>query len=249
MRTPAQVDGHPNFVDDWPVQGPTDEGLRAADCWWRNNVLPTQPACIDCKGPIPMWASQSLSYVRGQSSGIGERLSYGGRGAIGFAIGAPGSPDVWSSLNLAQQTWIRAAFVTLNNQIFQTTGTSCPGWVAPTMDAGITPATVCFQNWFNSVQSAGAPVAKLRTDGVFDQDTLNALITTAQIHSADFPVPYPVTGTPGTTPAATTPATGLSTGEMVGIGAAGVGALDSSTPSCTDANPSLAESAERKRHA
>ena len=71
MRTPAQVSGRYDFVTDVPIQGPTDEGIRAADCWWTQNVLPQPsgngsksgapgpgPACSDCNGPIPRWVNR-----------------------------------------------------------------------------------------------------------------------------------------------------------------------------------------------
>src|SRR5262249_31799998 len=37
QQTPAQAYGSPDFVTDVPVQGPTDEGLRAQACWWVQN--------------------------------------------------------------------------------------------------------------------------------------------------------------------------------------------------------------------
>ena len=215
--TPAQVFGHPDFNDSFGPGGPTDPGMRAADCWYRNNVLPAHPACVDCKGPIPMWA---------QSGVLGERLSFGGRGSRGFALEAPGDPDIWSFnvLTPDQKTWVVNTLTGLNNRIYQSTNTTCPTWKAPTVD-NIFAATGCFQAWFNSVQTAGAPVTKLRTDGVFDQDTLNALITTAQIHATDFPAfPGTVPGAPGSPSAVTTASvipTGLSTGMKVGLAVGG----------------------------
>lgn len=74
MRTPAQASGRYDFVTDVPVQGPTDEGIRAADCWWTQNVLPVaNPACSDCKGPIPQWARNPAGWSGGP-------VQYGGRG-------------------------------------------------------------------------------------------------------------------------------------------------------------------------
>lgn len=219
--TPAQASGHPNFVTDVPVQGPTDEGLRAADCWFAQNRLPAQPACADCEGPIPMWARQSISHVRGQSSGIGERISFGGRGVLGFSLAAAGDPDVWTKLTTEQQTWIVQTLSKFNDLIVKSTGTTCPTW-----GPSITAAGGCFQHWFNAAKMGmtkpdGSPIV-LRTDGVFDQDTLDVLRTAVGLHPKDFPTPFPGTTLPGET------GTGekkLSTGAMVGIGVAGATVL------------------------
>ncbi len=154
-----------------------------------------------------MWAQQNRLKAFGGGLADGG-LSFGGRGALGF-VAAAGDPSVWESLNADQQKWVVDTLVTLNTKITTTTGTKCLTW-AP----AIGPAGQCFQMWFNSV-NAGAPIKFLRTDGVFDQDTLDALITTTQIHKADFPTPFPggqqiqVAGKK------------LSTGAMVGIAAAG----------------------------
>lgn len=202
--TPAQA-GPANFVTDVPVQGPTDEGIREMDCYYAQHFLPARSECVDCGGgSIPMWA---------QTKGLlGEQVSFGGRGALGFALEAAGDPDVWATLTPDQQKWVTDTLVKLNGLIVQSTGTTCPTW-APT----ITAASGCFQAWFNSI-NAGAPIRKLRTDGVFDQDTLSALITTTQIHSKDFPTPFP-------SAAATAAKKKLSTGAMVGIATAGAAAL------------------------
>jgi hypothetical protein len=220
--TPAQASGHPNFVVDVPVQGPTDEGIRAADCWQAQNRLPAHPACVDCGGPIPMWARQSLSVGnRLTNSGIGELISLGGVGVSGFGIGAPGDPDVFAKLTDAQQKWVVDTLVKLDAKIRETTHTTCP-----TFGPSVTAAGGCFQGWFNAqnlglTKPDGSKVV-LRTDGVFDQDTLDALRTVAALHGKDFPTPFPGTALPGLT------GTGekrLSTGAMVGIGLAGVTAV------------------------
>jgi hypothetical protein len=96
--TPAQAYGHPDFVTDVPVQGPTDEGMRAAACWWTRHVLPPHPPCVDCSGgPIPAWAQRSLCpqhslcpghrLVHSGLGGLGESISLGGRSTRGFALG------------------------------------------------------------------------------------------------------------------------------------------------------------------
>lgn len=178
--TPAQASGHPNFVTDVPVQGPTDEGIRAADCWQAQHVLPARPACADCKGPIPMWAQTSLSHVRGQSAGvgIGERLSFNG-----FSLSAAGDPEIWTQLSAAQQKWVMDTLVKLNNIIVSKTGATCA-----TFGPSVTAAGGCFQAWWNA---SGISPQMIRTDGVFDEETLCALITMAGIHSADFPTMFP----------------------------------------------------------
>lgn len=153
-----------------------------------------------------MWAQQNR--LRAFGGGLADGgLSFGGRGALGF-VAAAGDPSVWEKLSPDQQKWIVDTLIKLNEKITSTTGTKCLTW-APT----ITAAGQCFQMWFDSV-NAGAPIRLLRTDGVFDQDTLDALITTTKIHSSDFPTPYPA-------------ASGkkLSTGAMVGIAAAGAAVL------------------------
>lgn len=210
MRTPAEASNQGNFVTDWPVQGPTDEGLRAADCWWAQNVLPARSSCVDCEGPIPMWA---------RTTGVGERLSFGGVGVRGFALEAPGDPEVWSSLSNSQQTWISETLAKLNELIIKATNTRCPSW-APSIDR----ASFCFQAWFNGAglgftKPDGSPLT-LRTDGVFDQDTLNALRTVAALNPKDFPTPFPGTELPGTGEKKK-----LSTGAMVGIATAGAAVI------------------------
>ena len=71
--TPAQAYGHPNFVDDVPIQGPTDEGMRRLACCYSRS-LPQKPPCVDCEGPLPMWTHQSLSIPRGPFSGLGDAV-------------------------------------------------------------------------------------------------------------------------------------------------------------------------------
>jgi hypothetical protein len=231
--TPAEANPSvANFVTDHPVQGPTDEGLRAADCWWVQHVLPARPACVDCKGPIPMWAQRSLSVVRGESAGIGEQISLGGRRVTGFGnivgIAAAGDPEIWTKLSPEQQTWIVTTLTKLNDLIVTATGTSCPTW-----GPSITAAGGCFQSWYNANYLPINPSAvQLRTDGVFDEDTLCALMLQAALNPPEFPAPFPdpekrycQAPTPAPAPAAEPEKKKLSTGAMVGvIGVAGVAA-------------------------
>lgn len=145
-----------------------------------------------------------------RSTGIGERLSFGGRGALGFAIGGA---DVWTGLSTAQQTWVMNTLVTLDGLIKKQTGTSCP-----TFGPSITAAGSCFKGWFNGAKLGltnpdGTPLV-LDPTTTFDQATLDALRTVAAMNPTDFKTPFP-----GTEMAGTAPSKKLSTGAMVGIGA------------------------------
>ena len=214
MTTPAQAYGHPDFVNDWPVQGPTDPGIREADCRYAQTLpTPAEAPCVDCKGPVPMFA---------RTKGLlGEQVSFGGRGVRAFALAAAGDPDIWGTLTVPQQTWIANTLAKLNDLIVKSTGTTCPQWSPSIHGAGY-----CFQAWFNSqrfglTKPDGSTVV-LRTDGTFDQDTLDALRTTVSMNPKDFPTPYPGTQLAGET------GTGekkLSTGAMVGIAAGGAAML------------------------
>lgn len=231
--TPAQASGHPNFVVDVPVQGPTDEGMRAGSCWWAQNVLPKNPSCVDCTGLVPYWTRQKLAPggPAGPNSGIGdnmEAISFGGVGVHGFALSAAGDPDIWAQLTAAQQGWVFATLGTLNANIVKATGSMCPTWKAPSGASGVVNAAGCFQTWFNAT-FRGQPVTPLRVDGVFDEATLCGLITTAQIHSADFPTPFPDPAKrycqTTITPPPAEAKKGLSTGAMAGLAVAGAAAV------------------------
>ena len=229
--TPAQANPSvANFVTDHPVQGPTDEGLRAADCWWAQHVLPQKPACVDCKGPIPMWAQRSLSVYRGESAGIGEQISLGGHRVAGFGnvalgVAAAADPEIWTKLSTEQQTWVVNTLTKLNDLIVKSTGTTCPTW-----GPSITAAGGCFQSWYNANYLPLNPAApQLRTDGVFDEDTLCALMLQAALNPPEFPEPFPdpegrYCQAPTPAPAPEPEKKKLSTGAMVGIGVAGVAA-------------------------
>jgi hypothetical protein len=211
--TPAQANGHPNFVTDVPVQGPTDQGMREASCWFAQNRLPAHPACVDCKGPIPMWA---------QSKGLlgNEWGSLGGVRAPGFALEAPGDPEVWTKLTDAQRAWVANVFNRLNGLILKGGSSPCPTWKpSPSAEAG-----ACIQRWFNSTYANRPPAGikmPLRTDGVFDQDTFWATMKIIEDNSKDFPEPWP--GSPGAIEAEKSK--GLSAGAMTGIAVVGAAAI------------------------
>jgi hypothetical protein len=136
-----------------------------------------------------------------------------------WGVGAAGDPDAWTQLNAAQQTWVMNTLLTLDAQIRKSTNTTCP-----TFGPSITAAGGCFQRWFNAqnfglTKRDGSKVV-LRTDGVFDQETLDALRTVVALHAADFPTPFP-----GTEMAGTGGSKKLSTGAMVGIAAGGAAVL------------------------
>lgn len=153
---------------------------------------------------------------------LGERISFGGARARGFALAAAGDPDIWASLSLPQQTWVANTLNTLNDLIVK-------GGRAPCLQRTPTihGSGYCFQVWFNEAKlgltkADGSPMV-LRTDGMFDQDTLDALRTVAAMNAKDFPTPYPGTEMAGTGTTAAKP--GLSKGAMFGIGTAGAAVL------------------------
>lgn len=176
-----------------------------------------------------MWAQQSLSTVRGNSAGavaglagLGERISFGGRGALGFALAGD---QIWTTLTPDQQMWVSTALNTLNSGIVAATGTSCPTW-----GPAINLAGGCFQIWYNANYAAPkGPSRALRADGVFDEDTLCALIMVAQLKKFSTAFPDP-SGKYCATPAPVSSSAGqkVSTAKMVGFGAlaiAGIGGI------------------------
>ena len=179
-----------------------------------------------------MWAQRSLSVVRGESAGIGEQISFGGRPVVGFGnvvlgVAAAGDPDIWTQLSPEQQNWVVTTLTKLNDLIVKSTGTTCPTW-----GPSITAAGGCFQGWYNANYLPLNPAApQLRTDGVFDEDTLCALMLQAALNPPEFPTPFPdpekrYCQAPAPAPAPTTEKKKkLSTGAMVGIGVAGAATL------------------------
>lgn len=147
---------------------------------------------------------------------LGEQVSFGGRGARGFALSAAGDPGIWEKLTSEQQTWLANVKQKLNALIVKTTGTTCSTWGPTVTSAG---SIKCFQGWYNSYG-----LSQLRTDGVLDQGTLDALIETARAQSdfPQFPGSAQFPGTPVRSEPLPEKKEGLSTGAMVGIGVAGV---------------------------
>jgi hypothetical protein len=166
--------------------------------------------------------------VRGESAGIGDQISFGGRPVAGFGnvalgVAAAGDPEIWTQLSPEQQTWVVGALTKLNDLIVKATGTSCPTW-GPSINA----AGGCFQSWYNANYLPLNPSAvQLRTDGVFDEDTLCALMLQAALNPPEFPTPFPdpekrycQAPAPTPAPAPEPEKKKLSTGAMLGIGAA-----------------------------
>jgi hypothetical protein len=161
-----------------------------------------------------MWTKQNFVSPQHYPGLSGERLLGGG---LGFALEAAGDPEVWTSLSAEQQKWIVDSLTMLNNLIYQSTGTMCPTW-----GPSITAAGGCFQGWFNANMAGmtkpdGSPLV-LRTDGVFDQDTLDALRTVAALDPGHFTTPFPGTKLPGLEKQEDKK---LSTGALIGIAAGG----------------------------
>jgi len=147
----------------------------------------------------------------------------GGVRAPGFALEAPGDPEVWTKLTDDQRAWVANTFNKLNGLIIKGGSSPCPTWKpSPSPEAG-----TCIQSWFNATYGKNPPPGikmPLRTDGVFDQDTFWATMKIVGDHPTDFPTPFP--GTQGiTTQGAPPEKTGLSTGAMAGIAVAGAAAI------------------------
>lgn len=199
--TPAQTARGTNFVKDVPVQGPTDQGQREAACRHVQN-LPSTPGCDSCKEAIPTMR--------------GEQIFLSGAPVAGFGdLGLSGS-DVWGALNRDQQTWVMNTLTKLNDIIVANTGTRCSTW-----GPSITAAGGCFQNWYNANAVPLNPSAiELRTDGVFDNDTLCALLVTAALDPTNFP-----TGFPDPEGKFCQAKTGMSKGMKIGLAVAGTAAV------------------------
>ena len=202
--TPAQAaeimhaDGtYRDWVEDVPIQGPTDRDIRTAGCWWKDNVL--DKATDDQGRIVPQWTQNSLCIGnRLMSSGIGgvgESVRRGG-GALGQPAGpeAPAPPGIWSRLSPAESHWIASTLIQLNAFILKAGNPPCATWPAdllkddPTAVAKMPAAVACFQSWFNTNLPQNQA---LRTDGMLDDRTACALVFVTGQHAADFPTPYP----------------------------------------------------------
>lgn len=170
-----QDDGtYQDWVDDVPVQGPTDRDIRTAGCWWKNNVL--DKATDDAGRIVPQWTQNSLC--------IGNRMMSSGIGGVGESVrrgGALGQP----SSGDAESQWVLATLTQLNALILKSGNKPCATWPADPTKA-MPAAVACFQGWYNA--NAGG---SLRTDGTLDNATLCALVAVTKEHAADFPTPYP----------------------------------------------------------
>jgi hypothetical protein len=189
--TPAQAakimrdDGtYGDWVHDVPVQGPTDPGIRAAGCWWKDNVL---DKVTDHQGAmVPRWTQSSVLCVGGRPvaagiGGVGESVRRGG------SLGAPAvAPHgIWSKLADAESQWALTTITQLNTLILKSGNKPCASWPADPTKAP--PAAVaCFQGWYNANAGGSLP-----TDGTLDRATLCALVAVTKEHAADFPTPYP----------------------------------------------------------
>lgn len=162
-----------------------------------------------------MWAQQTTPH------GVGDLVSYNGHGALGFALGTVNDPEIWSKLTPDQQMWVSNSLNQLNTLITQQSGSMCPSW-----GPAINLAGGCFQTWFNAnYGGANSGVMTLRTDGVFDQDTLCALITVTGIHKTDFPTPFPDPSKQYCQSPAPVAAKKVSTAKMIGFGALGIAGI------------------------
>jgi hypothetical protein len=202
-----------DWVTDVPIQGPTDEGLRKADCWWKKNVI--DRAVVDEQGAmVPRWTQHTLCVGErpcANMAGVGEALSRGGRrmGTLGAdpsaaaptaaptttaTAGPPPPPGIWGKLTDAQAHWIAATLIQLNTLILKAGNKPCATWPADllkddaTAIAKMPAAVACFQGWYNINLS---PSQNLRTDGTLDEATACALVIVTGQHAADFPTPYP----------------------------------------------------------
>jgi hypothetical protein len=206
-----------DWVTDVPIQGPTDEGIRRADCWWKDHVI--DRAVTDRQGAmVPRWTQHTLCVGERPcvAAGVGEEIRRGGVriGALGAdppaaappaaAAGAPTigpaspapapPPGIWSRLSDAESHWIASTLIQLNTLILKAGNKPCVTWPADLLKddasavAKLPAAVACFQGWYNTNLS---PNWKLRTDGTLDEATACALVVVTGQHAADFPTPYP----------------------------------------------------------
>lgn len=130
----------------------------------------------------------------GRLHGTSDSLALAGCGGTpcwsSTGLQGPNDPAIDTGLAAAQMAWVQNALLILNDKIMSTSGSSCPTWADPT--AHLPAAVQCFQLWWNThYAGTGKPGIPLRTDGVFDEDTLCALQTITSMHPEDFPIPFP----------------------------------------------------------
>jgi len=174
-----------DWIDDVPIQGPTDRDIRKADCWWKDNVL--DKATDNAGRIVPQWTQNSLCignrFMSSGIGGIGETVRRSG--TLGQAPAAAAGPGI--KLSDAEAQWVLSTLTQLNALILKAGSKPCATW--PSDPTKAQPAAVaCFQGWFNTNVNPG-----LRTDGMLDRDTLCALLTVTRQHATDFPTPYPGT--------------------------------------------------------
>lgn len=207
-----------DWVTDVPIQGPTDPGIRAADCWWKKNVI--ERAVTDHQGAmVPRWTQQSLC-VGGRpcvgTAGVGETISRGGVriGALAAAAPDPATtedpnhpgisiagyaawlaknkttppPGIWSKLSDVESVWVSTTLTQLNALILKAGNKPCATWPAD-LKAGAAAMTAAVACFQGWYTTNGKP--GLRTDGTLDHATLCAILAVTQQHAADFPTPYP----------------------------------------------------------
>ena len=192
-RQAAQVmhdDGtYGDWVEDVPIQGPTDRDIRTAGCWWKDNVL---DKATDSAGRIvPQWTQNSLCIgnrmMNSGIGGVGETVRRGGALGADAALAAGAPPGIWSKLAPAEAQWVLATLAQLNALILKSGNKPCATWPADPTKA-MPAAVACFQGWYNANVKPG-----LSTDGTLDRETLCALVAVTKEHAADFPTPYPGT--------------------------------------------------------
>lgn len=103
-------------------------------------------------------------------------------------VGAAGDPEIYSTLTSAQQGWVDGGLANLKARTVAAGQTWPP---VPGSPDGTRPAMVGgFQQVYNATVAKTSPVKPLRTDGLLDQDTLDALQSAVGAAGGS---PYPTT--------------------------------------------------------
>lgn len=82
-----------------------------------------------------------------------------------WGLGAASDPDITGSMSAAQKGWVAGGIAGVKDAAIKT-GT----WTSADAADGLG-----FQKWYNANVAKVVPVKPLRTDGILDQDTLDAL--------------------------------------------------------------------------